>query len=471
MYPHPFSTEKERFKDRNKMLINQYSKHFDCGLSFEEGGSYDLISYVKPEAGQWYYVVCTYEKGVGMKIYVDGLLKNWHPIDRTIRRSDFPLRVGENAQRGGRNFDGVIDEVRVFNYALSDAEVRELKATSYQPPASQEEQITAPSSEEFISFHHADHLGSASIISNDAGEVISDLVYFPYGGVRREEGSFKSRFSYNDKEEDESGLHYYGARYYDSRIGRWISNDPLQRSELTQIHGYAYVGNNPIIFVDPFGLDSAVIIYGNEYKEDRKDPDAYKRKAEARADELQREDNMREKMGMELKYSDGIITVDGSDPENWKEALSEIEDIALIVYYGHASSSWGLLLDKSPDNASENVTLALSVVALSEYSDGSSDMYITDLPTQNIKSDAQIYLLGCNTATGGNKSIANTFAQHFRAATLGIRGYTNFKGHHAYVDRLGFNSNIWSKIGFEWFDVPRYTNPDSNYKFIPKIKP
>jgi len=45
---------------------------------------------------------------------------------------------------------------------------------------------------------------------------------------------------------------YYGQRYYNPSTGRWLSRDPL--GELGGINLYGYVGNNPVSFVDPYGL-------------------------------------------------------------------------------------------------------------------------------------------------------------------------------------------------------------------------
>ncbi|MBN2736065.1 MAG: RHS repeat-associated core domain-containing protein [Spirochaetales bacterium] len=54
---------------------------------------------------------------------------------------------------------------------------------------------------------------------------------------------------YTDQEKDDTGLYYYGARYYDPEIGRFISPD----SVLAGLNRYAYCFNNPIKYVDPSG--------------------------------------------------------------------------------------------------------------------------------------------------------------------------------------------------------------------------
>ena len=84
-----------------------------------------------------------------------------------------------------------------------------------------------------ITYHYQDRLGS---------DVHSKSLPFGQEIVNNE------RFSFTGKELDFSGLHYFGARYYDSKLGRFTSKDPVS-SELP----YAYVINNPMNYVDPTG--------------------------------------------------------------------------------------------------------------------------------------------------------------------------------------------------------------------------
>ena len=67
-----------------------------------------------------------------------------------------------------------------------------------------------------------------------------------------------NRFAYTGKEQDNSQLHYFQARYYDSTIGRFTSTDPIQHN-----HAYSFVKNNPLYYIDPDGLDERVIIIYN----------------------------------------------------------------------------------------------------------------------------------------------------------------------------------------------------------------
>lgn len=111
--------------------------------------------------------------------------------------------------------------------------------------------------EAFRYFFHPDHLGSSSYITDASGEVYQHLEYFAFGETFVEEHSNTHRTPYlfNGKELDaETGLYYYGARYYESVNSVWQSIDPSAES-YPGWSPYNYVKNNPVIMVDPDGKD------------------------------------------------------------------------------------------------------------------------------------------------------------------------------------------------------------------------
>src|SRR5690606_3835230 len=64
--------------------------------------------------------------------------------------------------------------------------------------------------------------------------------------------SYNNPYKFNGKEMDrETGMYYYGARYYDPRISIFISVDPLTEKTMEP---YLYTGNNPIMFTEPAGM-------------------------------------------------------------------------------------------------------------------------------------------------------------------------------------------------------------------------
>src|SRR5262249_26870727 len=63
----------------------------------------------------------------------------------------------------------------------------------------------------------------------------------------------QKRFRYSGKERDEeSGLYYYGARYYAPWVGRWVSSDPL--GTVDGVNPFRPFRNNPICFIDSYGF-------------------------------------------------------------------------------------------------------------------------------------------------------------------------------------------------------------------------
>jgi len=120
------------------------------------------------------------------------------------------------------------------------------------------------------------HLGSSVMeiewAKDQNGQWQSDILsyeeYYPYGGTAYIAGRSKDneiapevkrkRYRYSGKERDDetTGLYYYGARYYASWLGRWVSCDPSRQKE-DGLNIYAYVRNNPVKLVDPDGMQSA----------------------------------------------------------------------------------------------------------------------------------------------------------------------------------------------------------------------
>ena len=104
-------------------------------------------------------------------------------------------------------------------------------------------------------FYHPDHLGSSSYITNLDGEVSQHIEYVPFGEVFIEErnNTWNTPYLFNAKElDEETGMYYYGARYYEPRLSLWMSCDPLEE-KYPNISSYDYCMNNPVKFIDPDG--------------------------------------------------------------------------------------------------------------------------------------------------------------------------------------------------------------------------
>ena len=139
-----------------------------------------------------------------------------------------------------------------------------------------------------IQFHLGDHLGSSEVVVSDHGTWINREEFFPYG-----ETSFSSfgrkRYRFTGKERDEeSGLNYHGARYYDANVARWTSCDPIGIAGGLNL--LEYVQGNPTRLVDSSGLEGTdagssdsqfntaeppathIIVVGTDYINSHKNP-------------------------------------------------------------------------------------------------------------------------------------------------------------------------------------------------------
>ena len=125
--------------------------------------------------------------------------------------------------------------------------------------------------EKNLYFYHPDHLGSSSYITDREGRITQHTEYIAFGEVLFEEHSTSRTMPYlfNGKELDtETGLYYYGARYYDPRVSLWLNVDPMMlRDEAMDDEDssnggvfnpmnnavYAFSYQNPVKYVDPDG--------------------------------------------------------------------------------------------------------------------------------------------------------------------------------------------------------------------------
>lgn len=154
-------------------------------------------------------------------------------------------------------FDGIVKNLKFLG---ADGQILTAGKSGKIPPG----QVTGTGniSEAFRYFYHPDHLGSTSYVTDATGEVYQHLEYFAFGETFVEEHSNTDRTPYlfNGKElDEETGLYYYGARYYDARTSVFQSVDRLSE-KYPGLSSYQYAGNNPVMFVDFNGDDFGISI-------------------------------------------------------------------------------------------------------------------------------------------------------------------------------------------------------------------
>jgi RHS repeat-associated protein len=166
----------------------------------------------------------------------------------------------------GNLFDGrLLAEYDIYGACLRDYIYMGSRLVAEYVPATQQ-----------YFYYTQDQIGSTRVVTNDTGAVVYAEAHDPYGGIQKTwVNDFDPKRKFSDKERDgETGLDYFGARYYSAPVRwadghtsgryRWLSVDPVVTSSKafsnTQLWNlYSFCRNNPIAFFDPDGRTIDVV--------------------------------------------------------------------------------------------------------------------------------------------------------------------------------------------------------------------
>ncbi|MBI5421542.1 hypothetical protein HZA44_00190, partial [Candidatus Peregrinibacteria bacterium] len=309
-------------------------------------------------------------------------------------------------KKDGRNHCDPVDEKVLDVFVVKDdsvmAQLRKIgnQLFSLLVPQAQAKGVDP---EEKVEYYLSDHLGGVDVVLDEQGNVVERRDYLPFGEERVTEGTGDERHGFTGKELDsETGLYYYGARYYDPALGRFASLDPLLLGESSKslqsvlsnpqaLNGYSYVLNNPVRYVDETGMyeedihydltyflglaaglsneQSTTVAYYDQYTD--VNPATYPQKLDTPQDIAQSAENLKNGTTMHYHFATreeamnrlGQAMVDGS-LEEFGTAMHTFQDT-----YSHKglNPATHALLVHAPDKTYKNIPKALSMAKSSFY--------------------------------------------------------------------------------------------------------
>jgi len=236
----PIPVTNATYNEANQLLTFQPEGDAVWDLSYDENGN---LTSINNSCGTTTYTWDARNRLVG----INGFTADCSPLTAHFKYDALGRRIEKTIN--GRTVQYLYDGLDIVQ-EIEDGMVR----VNYIRTLNIDEPLTRISSDGTIRYYHTDALGSVIALTDETGTVRTQYNYSPFGETDIIGESSENPFQYTGRENDNTGLYYYRARYYSPGLKRFISEDPI--GLLGGINFYQYVGNSPINWADLLGLFS-----------------------------------------------------------------------------------------------------------------------------------------------------------------------------------------------------------------------
>jgi RHS repeat-associated protein len=187
---------------------------------------------------------------------------SWDVRNRLIGISGFdaicsPLSASFKYDALGRRIEKTING-RTIQYLYDGLDIVQeiengLPSVNYIRTLNIDEPLARIKADGTLRYYQTDALGSVIALADETGAVKTTYSYDPFGNVTISGETSDNPFQYTGRENDNTGLYYYRARYYSPELQRFISEDPI-RFKGGDVNFFIHAKNNPVRFRDPLGL-------------------------------------------------------------------------------------------------------------------------------------------------------------------------------------------------------------------------
>ncbi len=251
-----YFTESYGYDDLNRLIIAGSSAYGFKQYQYDE-----INNIVRKELKSYQYSVSqphavvndgkftyTYDANGNMASRSDGRIYNWDFDNKLVSLSDGgTYKYSPSGRRIEKIENGKFTLYYFAEYEEEFEGGSKTKTVKYYFANGQ--RVAENTNTDGLRYYHQDHLGSSLALTDINGVLIYRANYEPFGGTYYSLGDGNLKYKFTGQELDASELYYYGARYYDPMLGRFISPD----SNLDGLNRYTYCHNNPVIYIDPTG--------------------------------------------------------------------------------------------------------------------------------------------------------------------------------------------------------------------------